>query len=249
MAQVSVRGVGGRGSERLRAGANRLRRPTKGRVVLRAASSFLPAFSQSSAPILRPVRLLGGAATCGRVVSDLGSSRVATGFRKVCVAPRRRRGRSSCVSCPRRAFRRTDVVIRWNAIYLGSGASDRNGDEFCRLVRLQPHQQHSLAILVGVPDGIAHIDRGNDLLPSNIEDDVANLKTVLEGKSVAIEIDHDDPIRAGTCDMLGKRASNRASARRRDPHRPWARLRAFRAASAFHRASARWSSLRPCAKS
>src|SRR5258705_13009835 len=95
MAQVSVRGVGGRGSERLRAEASRLRRPTKGRVVLRAASSFLPAFSQSSAPILRPVRLLGGAATCGRVVSDLGSSQVVTGFRKVCVAPRRRRGRSS----------------------------------------------------------------------------------------------------------------------------------------------------------
>ena len=52
MAQVSVRGVGGRGSERLRAEASRLRRPTRGRVVLRAASSFLPAFSQSSAPIL-----------------------------------------------------------------------------------------------------------------------------------------------------------------------------------------------------
>jgi hypothetical protein len=51
MAQVSVRGVGGRGSERLRAEASRLRRPTRGRVVLRAASSFLPAFSQSSAPI------------------------------------------------------------------------------------------------------------------------------------------------------------------------------------------------------
>src|SRR4051812_22008435 len=83
MAQVSVRGVGGRGSERLRAGASRLRRPTKGRVVLRAASSFLPAFSESSAPILRPVRLLGGAATRGRVVSDLGSSRVVTSFRKV----------------------------------------------------------------------------------------------------------------------------------------------------------------------
>ena len=60
MAQVSVRGVGGRGSERLRAEASRLRRPTKGRVVLRAASPFLPAFSQSSVPILRPVRLLGG---------------------------------------------------------------------------------------------------------------------------------------------------------------------------------------------
>ena len=105
MAQVSVRGVGGRGSERLRAEASRLRRPTRGRVVLRAASSFLPAFSQSSAPILRPVRLLGGAATCGRVVSYLGSRRVVTGFRKVCVAPRRRRGRSSCLSCPRRAFR------------------------------------------------------------------------------------------------------------------------------------------------
>ena len=26
-----------------------------------------------------------------------------------------------------------------------------------------------------------------------------------EGKSVAIEIDHDDPFRAGTCDMLGRR--------------------------------------------
>src|SRR5262245_4295640 len=52
MAQVSVRGVGGRGSEKLRAEASRLRRPTRGRVVLRAASSFLPAFSQSSAPIL-----------------------------------------------------------------------------------------------------------------------------------------------------------------------------------------------------
>src|SRR6478672_8918615 len=51
-AQVSVRGVGGRGSERLRAEASRLRRPTRGRVVLRAASSFLPALSQSSAPIL-----------------------------------------------------------------------------------------------------------------------------------------------------------------------------------------------------
>ena len=50
MAQVSVRGLGGRGSERLRAEASRLRRPTRGRVVLRAASSFLPA--QSSAPIL-----------------------------------------------------------------------------------------------------------------------------------------------------------------------------------------------------
>ena len=37
--------------------------------------------------------------------------------------------------------------------------------------------------------------------------------------------------------------------RRRDPHWPWARLYALRAASAFHRASARWSSLRPCAKS
>jgi hypothetical protein len=32
---------------------------------------------------------------------------------------------------------------------------------------------------VGVPDGIAHIDRGNDLLPANIEDDVADLETVL----------------------------------------------------------------------
>ena len=52
MAQVSVRGVGGRGSERLRAEASRLRRPTRGRVVLRAASSFLPAFSESLAPIL-----------------------------------------------------------------------------------------------------------------------------------------------------------------------------------------------------
>ena len=50
MAQVSVRGVRGRGSERLRAEASRLRRPTRGRVVLRAASSFLPA--QLSAPIL-----------------------------------------------------------------------------------------------------------------------------------------------------------------------------------------------------
>src|SRR5262249_50288150 len=34
MAPVSVRGVGGRGSERLRAEASRLRRPTRGRVVL-----------------------------------------------------------------------------------------------------------------------------------------------------------------------------------------------------------------------
>ena len=50
MAQVSVRGVRGHGSERLRAEASRLRRPTRGRVVLRAASSFLPA--QLSAPIL-----------------------------------------------------------------------------------------------------------------------------------------------------------------------------------------------------
>ena len=33
MAQVSVRGVGGRGSERLRAEASRLHRPTRGRVV------------------------------------------------------------------------------------------------------------------------------------------------------------------------------------------------------------------------
>ena len=45
-------GVGGRGSERLRAEASRLRRPTRGRVVLQAASFFLPAFSHSSAPIL-----------------------------------------------------------------------------------------------------------------------------------------------------------------------------------------------------
>ena len=28
---------------------------------------------------------------------------------------------------------------------------------------------------------------------------------MFEGKSVAIEIDHDDPFRAGTCDMLGRR--------------------------------------------
>src|SRR5262249_58795940 len=52
MAQVSVHGVGGRGSERLRAEASRLRRPTRGHVVLRAARSFLPAFSQPSTPIL-----------------------------------------------------------------------------------------------------------------------------------------------------------------------------------------------------
>src|SRR4051812_10166307 len=69
----------------------------------------LPALFYLHFPIIgsnsSPVRLLGGAATCGRVVSDLGSSRVVTGFRKVCVAPRRRRGRSSCLSCPRRAFR------------------------------------------------------------------------------------------------------------------------------------------------
>src|SRR5262245_6245466 len=52
MAQVSVHGVGGRGFERLRAEASRLRRPTIGHVVLRAARSFLPAFSQPSTPIL-----------------------------------------------------------------------------------------------------------------------------------------------------------------------------------------------------
>src|SRR5262245_54976939 len=97
------------------------------------------------------------------------------------------------------------MVIPWNAPHPGSGASNRNGDELFHLVRLQAHQHHSLAILVGVPDGIAHIDRGNDLLPGNIEDDVADLETVLEGKSVAIEIDHNDPFRARTCDMLGRR--------------------------------------------
>ena len=48
MAQVSVRGLGGRGSERLRAEASRLRRPTTGRVVLRAANSFLSAQSSAS---------------------------------------------------------------------------------------------------------------------------------------------------------------------------------------------------------
>ena len=57
----------------------------------------------TSASRFKFVRLLGGAATCGKVVSDLGSSRV-TDFRKVGVAPRRRRGRSSYLSCPRRAF-------------------------------------------------------------------------------------------------------------------------------------------------
>src|SRR6516164_7015865 len=59
-----------------------------------------------------------------------------------------------------------------------SGASDRDGDELHRVIRLQPHQHDALAILMGIDDGIAHIRRGRDFLAAHVEDDIAGLEAV-----------------------------------------------------------------------
>jgi hypothetical protein len=73
-----------------------------------------------------------------------------------------------------------------------SGAVDSNGDELRRVVRLQPHQHGALALLVGVRNCIANIERARNLLAADIEDDIAGLEPMLGSKSVRIDVgDHD----------------------------------------------------------
>src|SRR5215467_14735661 len=77
-----------------------------------------------------------------------------------------------------------------------SGASDRDGDELRPIIRPQPHQHGALAILMGLADGIAHVRRGRNFLPADIEDDVAVLEAVLGGKSIGVDLGHNHPFRA-----------------------------------------------------
>src|SRR4029077_10466294 len=86
-----------------------------------------------------------------------------------------------------------------------SDASDRNADEPRHLVRLQPHQHRALAIHLRILDGIAHVDRADNLLPADIEDDVAGLEAVLGGKPVGIDVDHDHTLGASARDELRDR--------------------------------------------
>src|SRR5262249_19749964 len=57
-----------------------------------------------------------------------------------------------------------------------SGACDRDGDELRRVIRLQPHQDGALAILMGVADGIAHVRRDRNFLPAVIDNDFPGLE-------------------------------------------------------------------------
>src|SRR5215470_1373119 len=85
-----------------------------------------------------------------------------------------------------------------------SGACDRDGDELRHVIRFQPHQHSALAILMGVTDGIAHVRRGRNFLPADIEDDVAGLEAVLGGKSIGVDLGHDHPFRAAAGDLSGR---------------------------------------------
>src|SRR5438270_5606775 len=79
---------------------------------------------------------------------------------------------------------------------LRSGACERNGDKTRRVIRLQSHQHRALAVLVGVSDGITHIDRSGDLLAADVEDDVAGFHAVRGGEAIRLHLRHDDSFRA-----------------------------------------------------
>src|SRR5262252_4872073 len=101
---------------------------------------------------------------------------------------------------PRRAFYRRPEERPTSR----SRVSDRDGDELCRVIRLQPHQHSALAILMGVADGITHVRRGRNFLPADIEDDVAGLEAVLGGKPIGIDLGHNYPLRATAGDLSGR---------------------------------------------
>src|SRR6266567_1197337 len=77
-----------------------------------------------------------------------------------------------------------------------SGASDWDGDELRHVIRLQPHQHGALAIVIGVAYGIAHVSRGRNCFPTDIEDDVAALEIAFGGKFIRVDLGHDHPFRA-----------------------------------------------------
>ena len=84
-----------------------------------------------------------------------------------------------------------------------SDANDRNADESCHFVRLQVHQDRALTIHLGIPDGIAHVDWADNLLPADIEDDIAGLHAVFGREPAGIDVDHDHPFGASACDVFG----------------------------------------------
>src|SRR5262249_30140633 len=59
----------------------------------------------------------------------------------------------------------------------------------------------ALAILMGVADGIAHVRRGRNFLPTDIEDNVAGLEAVLGGKTIVDDLGHNHPFRATAGDL------------------------------------------------
>src|SRR4029077_4549840 len=90
---------------------------------------------------------------------------------------------------PRCAFPARRVTMPEGMPFIRSDASDRNADEPRPFVRLQLHQHRAFAIQMGILDGIAHVDRVGDLLPTDIEDDVAGLEAVRGGEPARVDVD------------------------------------------------------------
>src|SRR5262249_48456998 len=82
-----------------------------------------------------------------------------------------------------------------------SGASDRDGDELRRVIRLQQYQHGAFAILMGIDDGIAHIRRGRNFLPAHVEDDVAGLEAVFGCEPVGVDLGHAHSLGAAAGDL------------------------------------------------
>src|SRR5215470_10682375 len=87
--------------------------------------------------------------------------------------------------------------------FIRSDASNRNADEPRPLARLQLHQHRAFAIHTGILDGIAHVDRVGDLLPTDIEDDVAGLEAVRGGEPAGVDVDHDHAFGAFARGLFG----------------------------------------------